>query len=64
MVLIKSKFSKLINTNKNGRNYANKRKCFGDKSLEFNGSKKVNVIPNFFIDPPWPIELTTESLRY
>lgn len=53
MVLIKSKGNKLINTIMNGRHYANKRKYFGNKSLEFSGSKKVNVIPDFSIDPPW-----------
>jgi len=62
--LINSKVSTLINTTKNGRIYANRRKSFGDKSLEFNGSKKVNEIPNFSTEPPWPIEHTIESLRY
>lgn len=52
MVLTKPKVSKLINTIKNGRIYAIKRKSFGDKNHESNGSNKVNEIPKFSIDQP------------
>ena len=48
----KVKSEQLINTTKNGRIYANKRKSFGNKILEFNGSKKVKEIPDFSTDPP------------
>jgi len=50
MALTKSKIIRLINTIKNGKNYANKRKYFGDKSLEFNGSRKESGIQDFSTD--------------
>jgi len=63
MALTKSKVIRLINTIKNGRIYANKRKYFGGKSLECNGSKKESVIQDFSTESLWLIELTIESLR-
>lgn len=38
---------------KTRRIYANKRKYFRDKNLEFNSEKKVNIIPCFSTNPPY-----------
>ena len=63
MALTKSKVIRLINTIKNGKIYANKRKYFGGKSLELNGSRKESGIQGFSTEPLWLIEHTKESLR-
>ncbi len=50
--------------NQEWENLCKQEETFGDKSLEFSGSKKVNETPNFSRNLPWPIERTIESLQF
>ncbi len=66
--LIKEGFNKDISDqeDKHYREWENlckQEEIFWRQMSRVNGSKKESVTPSFFIEPPWPLELTIESLR-